>query len=349
MTVSRWLDVPFFEVLRALPGDRVALEAAVRRADPEALVRLAMRHGVSAWLAEGLEATGLKLPGKHQAELARDAQRLVGLALRHRRLLRATLPALAQEGVEVLCLKGLALAQRLYPQPLVRPSSDVDVLVRPGDLDAARRALARLDLLEQHDEGLADVFEEHHHVGFAGPLGLVEVHFRLFSGFGRGAFDGEGLWARSRAATVEGHPARLLGAEDEFLYLAVHAANHGFLRASWLVDLQRYLVTQPPLDGAALLARAEAAGFARAYAGALHALEASLGVQPPGVARRGVRGRVDALVFCPLVLATGRLGEDPALSFLARLWLVDGPRNGLRHLTDGAQRWRRRKSRETSG
>ena len=47
------------------------------------------------------------------------------------------------------------------------------------------------------------------------------------------------LIARSSAVTsAPGRGLRLLALEDEIVYLAVHAAAHGFVRLMWLYDLK---------------------------------------------------------------------------------------------------------------
>ena len=47
------------------------------------------------------------------------------------------------EGIAVLPLKGPPLAESLYPDPLLRPFSDLDVLVHKQDVPAVVQALTR--------------------------------------------------------------------------------------------------------------------------------------------------------------------------------------------------------------
>ncbi|MEQ8343957.1 MAG: nucleotidyltransferase family protein [Sneathiellaceae bacterium] len=48
---------------------------------------------------------------------------------------------LRQAGIETVCLKGLAAAAALYPEPELRAMADADLLVRPADLSHALRYL----------------------------------------------------------------------------------------------------------------------------------------------------------------------------------------------------------------
>ena len=51
---------------------------------------------------------------------------------------------LQRAGIEFFLLKGCALASLLYPDPLLRPMLDLDIMVHPADLESARRLLFSL-------------------------------------------------------------------------------------------------------------------------------------------------------------------------------------------------------------
>lgn len=304
----------------------------------------AARHGVSALLADRLAALGRPVPDA----LARDARAQVAQGLKTKRLTLQVVDALAAEGITPTLLKGYGLAMRLYPeQPLARPATDVDILVDEAELDRVGGALTRLGLGRHDDAGLADVFEEHHHLSFSGPSGLVEVHFRLIATLGRGGFDDASLRARARDWTLDGRSVRLLDEEDEFLYLATHAANHAFLRASWLVDLQRYLSRAGGFDWERMASRSREAGFHTAVATALELVEQLLKTPLPEEARRAflvprLRRAIDRRLFAGPLVESARLSDHRVGAFLVRLWLVDSPAHGVRHLLDGARRFIRR-------
>lgn len=325
------------------------MRARVAKLDALALVEHAARHGLSAMVADALAEEGgsALLPPAAWGRLTTDARGQVAHGLKHKRLTLAVLDALAAEGVTPALLKGYALAVRLYPeQPLARPSSDVDVLVAVDELPRARAAMKRLQLTEQHDTSLGDVFEEHHHLSFSRPGALVEVHFRLFSGFGGNVFDDAALRSRYRAWQCEGRKVFLLSAEDEFIYLATHAANHSFLRISWLVDLQRYLLREPVLDWRRMGQDARQARFASAVAASLWLLESALEVElPPAAAEafelRGWRKLGHARLFSRAQVESAQFSSHRIWGFALRLWLVDSPRAGLRHAFDGALRFAR--------
>jgi hypothetical protein len=329
------VDAHLFDVLAGAP---------VSHTPAEALAAAAARHGVSGLVADALAAAGLPVPDS----LAQDARAQIARGLKTKRFTLQVLDALTLEGVTPVLLKGYGLAVRLYSeQPLARPSSDVDVLVRKDELPRVSAALGQLGLRRHDDAGLADVFEEHHHLSFAGASGLVEAHFRLINTLGRGGFDDAALRSRTRSWTLDGRAVRLLDEEDEFLYLATHAAQHAFLRVSWLVDLQRYLARATHFDWARMAARSREAGFHTAVATALELVERLLRVQLPFEARahfrlRGLRRAVDRRLFSSRQVESAAVADHRLGSFLLRLWLVDSPAHGVRHLFDGARRLLRR-------
>jgi hypothetical protein len=329
-----------------MPARSAELPALVPALPAHALVSAAARHGVSAMLADAFHAARVGFTEARQ--LLADARDVAAQAQRVRRAAIAVHRALLGAGVRAVALKGPVLAARLFPEnPLARPSTDLDVLVEPGALDRTEAVLAAAGQRRADDPALADPLDDHHHLSFTGPLGLVEVHHRLTWSFGGGRFDDEAVLRRTVRTTFEGLVVEVLAPEDEFLYLATHAANHAFMRASWLVDLQRYLALHPSLDWVTMRARAERAGFVQALSVTLALLERALDVTlPPGAhaafGPRLARAVVDQFLFDARRLESAALSNHRLASFALRLWMVDSLEHGARHLADGARRYLRR-------
>ena len=53
-------------------------------------------------------------------------------------------PALRDEGIRCILLKGPATVARLYDDPLERPYEDADLLIEPSRFEDARNVLRRL-------------------------------------------------------------------------------------------------------------------------------------------------------------------------------------------------------------
>ncbi|MGV3623886.1 MAG: nucleotidyltransferase family protein [Archangium sp.] len=317
---------PLFEVLRRAPAWETT----------------AVRHGLAVWVADELADSKQPVP----LEILDAARRQLAEGLKVKRLTLKTLEALNAVGITPVLLKGYGLATRLFPQqPLARPSVDVDLLVEPDHVPTAERAILSLGLHPSQVPGVHDVDEEHFHHAYSGHAGLVELHFRLTNSLGRGKFDDTAVLSRARVGELDGRRVRWLNREDEFLYLALHAANHGFLRLSWLVDLAKYLEREPSIDFAAMRERATDAGFLVPVSTALGLVESLLVHPLPEGAhefRRGRRRRfVDSHVFSLERVTDARWSHDRLASFLLRLYLVDSAGRGARHVFDGALRFMR--------
>ncbi len=91
-------------------------------------------HGMGPLLWHHLHRLDIKLP--------QDTQRLIaGLYLRHRalnlehlRILLEVTSLLEHVGIQAVVLKGLALAYEYYPNPALRPASDIDLLLKKDDV-----------------------------------------------------------------------------------------------------------------------------------------------------------------------------------------------------------------------
>ncbi len=302
----------------------------------------AIRHGLAGFLADALSTQKAKVP----VDLATAARAQFAAGLRHQRLTLTVLDALSKQGIRPTLLKGYGLASRLYAQPLLRPASDVDVLVPPPEFGVAQRALLGLGLQLQHNPGLADAHEEHHHEAYAGAPGLVELHHRLFVGFGRSGFDDQGIVSRRVEAHLNGREVYFLEPEDELMYLCIHAANHSFLRLSWLLDVKCFLVAYPSLNWGVMASRARQVNMQRALTVALRLAQRLLDARLPPEAnaelRPSYRSHLDEFVFSEARVISAQWSEARVPAFLLHLFLTDTSAQVARHVFDGALRASRR-------
>lgn len=139
--------------------------------------------------------------------------------------------ALERRGIDVLYLKGAAFLDTLYPDLGARPMTDVDVLVRASDLDAAE-----LTLLEEGYEPhivprvqgtrsatLDELYcRPYLHSGL-----LIELH-RGICHWAQYDVDYEGMFARAVRLRADERIVPTLSPEDALLGSAVHEAKHFF-------------------------------------------------------------------------------------------------------------------------
>ncbi|MBN1179251.1 MAG: nucleotidyltransferase family protein [Anaerolineae bacterium] len=146
----------------------------------ETLPEQAEFHNLAPLAYHHLKAAGVEIPP--------DAKRsLLALILRHRHAAQVRQAVLGEfvsacqaAGIQVIVLKGAALASLLYPEPELRPMRDLDVWVERADLEEAHRLLTRLEGYDPHleKEGphvkhlMSGLRRDGLHVS-------VEIHFRL--------------------------------------------------------------------------------------------------------------------------------------------------------------------------
>jgi len=148
------------------------------------------------------------------------------------RLLEATRAG----GIELVTLKGAALARTHYGDPGARPMVDVDVLCDPAQVDGALEAARSAGFEVVHGPSFRRDREATHDVKLRdGPV-VIELHHRLWHEL-RIARDVEPLLARARA--IDYGPTTVWAPDDaDHLYVVlVHAATHGFLgNPLWMTD-----------------------------------------------------------------------------------------------------------------
>ncbi|WP_224364792.1 nucleotidyltransferase family protein [Hyalangium versicolor] len=231
----------FLALLRAWP----AAPTSKPPVDAESFVRAAARHGLAGFAAHAAERAGWGLPAAAQELLRRESMSAAARAIRVNALLLRSVDALATVGVVPVLLKGPALARRLYPEPFLRATTDVDLLVGTEQVEPSSRALEGLGLTRA-PERPGHRGEHSHHREFQGPGGLVELHFRALVGYGQ-ALEADMLLAHAEEAELEGRRVRYLRAEEELVYLSLHASNHLLQRLSWVLDLKLLLLAHPRL------------------------------------------------------------------------------------------------------
>lgn len=277
---------------------------------------------------------------------------LAEAGLRNKSLLLRTLDALAPVGVFPVVLKGYAFAVRYYSDPLLRPSVDVDILVARRELAAVETALRTLGLT-RYDDPAEEMEQYHHHIAFTGPSGHVEVHFRATSGLGLKERE-EGLALEAIPFELEGRQVRIPRPEDELVYLAVHAAQHVFLRLNWLYDLKLFL-DRTEIDWARVSAIARAAGMVPAVYAALHAVGVTFGGTVPDAAPRPALWQRTLIhrLFTAHHLVEGTLPGHKVSRWLAHAALAQGPlrmgRDALDALKLKTKRVLRKRARERTG
>ncbi len=202
---------------------------------------------------------------------------------RFRELNGKLLPALREQGVQVILLKGAALAVNFYPHNALRPMGDFDLLVHPENLEKATQAAMALGY-ERPRPALGPTQEkllDEHHVVLVDHRSeiAIEIHPGLPMQPLRGELEWQTWFWQSAVPVYAEQPALdhifRLGATAFLLHLAHHLAlQHGEAQTSLIkyYDLHLVICQQyDEIDWYLLAERAVQGGFALALLTALRA------------------------------------------------------------------------------
>jgi hypothetical protein len=193
--------------------------------------------------------------------------------------LRELFDALTRAGIVTMALKGVSLAERLYPEPGLREMSDIDILVPDDAVSQAEVVLTRLGYRPQGDAAVREAFRRHHH--HAVPYvhvetgAMVELHWALTRPGGPYAMDVAAVWERAIEDWVAGAQTRRMDVIDELAYLAAHFLNdRRALRPGALLHLADILLALEQAHGtvewSAAAQRLRAHGLDRAFVAVVH-------------------------------------------------------------------------------
>lgn len=192
--------------------------------------RAAFASGLTAALASLATRADLPLPTAWQAYAEEQVDAVAQRQRRFRALLPEVLHTLDQAGVAALPVKGLVVADSVWPDPSWRPMSDLDVVVDPADRARAGEALVQSGLRRWASAAWEDTYLAWGD-GTAGRIdgespqhnGKVEVHpgwvERLHNYL---VSDGGVLLAHARPGVVLGAPALTLDPAARALQVVGH-------------------------------------------------------------------------------------------------------------------------------
>ena len=169
----------------------------------------------------------------HQANVERNGEMRAGL--------EELLGAMTREGIEAVLLKGCAtFCDDLYGDPGARVMGDLDILVRPEQVERSRQIMVALGYQEvpnpgREPDGLATDDRHHHincHVKPGTPV-AVEIHYKVaYSQAGR-VCPADVVWHRRVSAKIGKVSTNIPSPYDRLLHNAVHAlvAEGDFIRS----------------------------------------------------------------------------------------------------------------------
>lgn len=273
-----------FNLLRACCGDRRRVsEALAERPQWDEVFTQAAYHRVLPAVYEALRGRS-DVPASIQSALRARYLRHCQRAMRFSAELAQILQHLEATGIQVIAQKGPALAHLLYGDSAVREFGDLDLLVRPTDVPRAVVALAELgyekNLQLSPRQEKAYLRSGYEYVfGRGQERNLIELQWNLLPRFYSVDVNIEELFERSKEHEFDGCYARVLGLEDQFLFLCVHAAKHQWAQLGMVRDIAA--IARFDLDWAFVVHEAQRLGVARMVLVSLLLAEGMLGCKLP--------------------------------------------------------------------
>lgn len=254
--------------LRPERDDGAELRAALAQVrDWEGLLQAALNHGVvTSFYLRVAAACPEAAPPWFLAEM----QRLYRLnARRNLRLTGELLQVLAlleSHGIPAIPIKGPVLAQVAYGDLALRQFIDLDIMLRPQDIDPAGDLLVAAGYRRQHafTRKQEQVRRKNFYdVSFLHPQReKLEVHWRLLDHQGGGPEAAE-AFRRRVPVDLAGKTVYSLAPEDMLLLLCLHATFHYWSGICYINDVARVVQSQGPWDWPGLIARAARVGMRR--------------------------------------------------------------------------------------
>ena len=215
-------------------------ESAEKLPSWEDIPRLAELHGIAPLVYKHLQAAEIDLPENTKNDLKAHYLRHNHANRVRTRALVEILQSFQSADIQVLVLKGMAIAHLVYPHPRLRPMSDIDLLVSKKDAQRGQDLLLELGfrVLASHDTP-----SDHHHLPAVqrridGVNVYIELHHNLtraltpHTGF-------EALYPSALSFELEGIPASALSYENMLAHTYHHAMDASIqpFRLIWIADM----------------------------------------------------------------------------------------------------------------
>jgi Uncharacterised nucleotidyltransferase len=294
------------------PSSRARLSGLARDGiDFELLAHEAVRHGITPLVSRHVHAEFSTLcPPDVLSLLSRTTREAAITSLALAAELAAVIGLLHDAEIPALAVKGPMAAALCYGDLGLRTFSDLDVLIAPEHVRAAKQLLQQRGYAPQfalttawHDRlvgtGSEELFRH------ADGRRLVDLHWALLPrgySFTPGA---GGLFAHRRSVRVGTRDVPTLGNEATLLFFLLHGIKHDWNSLAWLTDVAEFVRREPTLDWAAVMAWSAKPGPRRMVDVGLSLAHELLGAPVPEALLN--RAAADSVVAALVRVITSRL------------------------------------------
>lgn len=192
--------------------------------DWDEIIQESDRHRVIPLLYHHLRLLGMDalLPASVEEELQEIYLQSSWWNMQRYHELSKIIRLLKHDGIPVILLKGIALAELVYESIALRPMTDIDLLVKAEDIWKIDKALSRLGYegnISQYSESYEPRIEHVTYVNkhaHTDTPSVIDVHTRIFE------LSDLDPWINASRVTIDSTDALMLGAEDLLLHLCAH-------------------------------------------------------------------------------------------------------------------------------
>ena len=279
---------PELELLLRIAGEAITGEPAANhlQAEPawDRLLQLAELHGLEPFLLRWIRRARVSAPVEFSERLSRNCAEIAGRNLALGKELVQVSRELGAQGIEHLVYKGPLLAQMLYGSLALRPSRDIDLIVRP---EQAKQAFAALEKIGYVEKDNLSARQRSAMIRFASEQCLarerieVDLHWRLAPAATMRRVDVDAIWRRAVPMRLFDAELPAPAPEDLFLALCLHAGEHAWSQLSLFCDLGRLLEVTPGFDWEILRSQVRDANTRRTLDVTLLLLANCFGVSVP--------------------------------------------------------------------
>jgi hypothetical protein len=248
--------------------------------DWSSLLQMAFRHNVMPLVYRNLEAIcPTAIPETARTQLKAQIQVGIQGNLFLTKELLQLLALLNQHGVLAVPYKGPVLAVAVYGDLMLRPFSDLDILVHEQDIvrtvdlltscgyeiirpPHVARTVKRLQSRCVHQLVLKSSWAYQVVLRHPNRQVVVEVHWRVMPKYVV-PLNPEQLWTKLTPLRLAGVTVLSFAPEHLLWFLCVHGAKHHWERLNWLCDIAELIRVSPNLDWAQIVEQAKKLGIER--------------------------------------------------------------------------------------
>ena len=163
--------------------------------------------------------------------------------------------------IDVILLKGIALAETVYRNIALRPMGDMDLLIKDEELPRVKELLSNrlYQELKIQRHSLDSANSKFTYIKKIGNHSFsLDLHLNLEGKSTALGINMDEIWRNAIESNINGEHVLLLSMEDTLLYACWHTSHHLFPRLIWLCDIARIIsVYDESINWGTVIKRAE--------------------------------------------------------------------------------------------